>query len=1213
MGTRTKAHLLALALGLLAGPGPAHAAISGTVVRQSDGGPVSGALVTAAGPGQTPVNASTGVDGRFSLDVAGSGPFGVGVQAAGFANQSLAGVEANATLPPVPLTPATFVPLPINVGPTNWVLADATSGIFYSLMVGAPELYRTLDYGGTWQQVTASYDDADDGLRNTNSRNVLAVSRVPGEVAVATDGIGVSYSTDFGLTWRRVAGDFRVPAWAPRRDPLLFWGHAAPGAPNVLLLADQNVDGSWSVRRADMSAAQPTWAVEPGDPFGTGSEIHHAHSRTGSFVGRVDTNGGLSFAPLTASGPFAFGPEEASGLPTPPRLVRLGGALEDAAPPAGLFVVGGSSGSVKAQMLTKAAGAASFAGASASTQTPIGPECLSEGLGAQDGSITPTTVGENGIASVERCFFRKTGTGALALQSGEANQGVTGGAYDAQWGNGSFVAFKTGITFGGATLGPLKYARVNADGVPTTELDMGEGGTGRQSGGFTLSGLTSAAVGDTVYGPGGANQQAVALLTDSLASLDGGATMVPVLPRGAEWSNAVEWWRGASGDWLLFGYAGRCGAPDNSPMMTALLNWDGARTLNGPNLEGARCADLGGPAGPDPSQGPGHSVTSLEALPGTDTVFIGLGSLTNSGTGKLYRARLVPGEPPSLTEVFRIDEAAGVTLANQPASMAYCPSIGGDSDVLFAALGALYEHGIEVPGGLVRITGATTGQPSATVIGSVRAAAADVRAACDAGVVYAGGFNGIPGVTGGPGSVPPTPFFKSTDGGKTFTQISIPGLGVPSLLGEITAIGLHPADPNDVKVAAETPAIVAHSADGGVTWTIVSDPNTARNNRVNDMEYPPGVAAGSSSLARLPVGRTAALGALSPIVGTSGGAFRGDIAATEGIVAVTLTPSSTAAVGRRVTTLPSDNLPVTLPGSAAIFQRSNGLGASVLAGNSWSSPAPLGGTAAGDAFPVAAVDASRRLHVAFARASGIHVMTRDASGRWSRPVRVSTARGDTLPSITAVGTEAHVAFLRTRGRRRGVWHAAKRRGRWGRATLVRGTGKADVRVSLGGPALDGAGGLKLVFPRAGRKGGIHYVTARRTRRGIRWSRTKRLTKGRGDAQPAIVTGPRRVNYVVFRRRDGLALLRGGRRWSLRRLPGTIAADTDPALALAGPGLGLVFARPAGPAPGIHYAVASAAGRFGAPQRLTSSAADRNPSLRADPEPQNRVTVVLERR
>lgn len=1191
-------------------PGVAQSAgtISGKIATLSDGRPIAGALVTVAAPDQRPLMATTAANGRFSINVGGSGPYSVGVQATGFAGQSVGSVQPG-PLGELRLDSATFTPLPVYAGSTQTVAADATSGIFYTVMGHAPELYRTLDYGGTWQPVPMRYEDPDTGLnRSAGALDSLAVSSVSGEVAVATNaqipgccggtinGGLVHFSTDYGLTWRTVTG--LLPFQGPQRvgPRFLHWGHA--GSSNVMIVAQTATDGTSTVWRADMSAAQPAWVREPTDPFGQGSFVAGAHSGDGSFLGRVTASGDLSFARLTATGPISFGPPEATGLPSPPSMLRLGGAREASAPPDGALVLGGSGPPYSAQMLTKSAGAQSFAGGSFSAPTPVPTACryIASLFDQGTGSVAPTTTGNAGSGSVGQCWVAKPGTGSLTFyQTCCEARDIS---YDSNWGAGNLVLLRAGSS------GLMKAARLDANGVPDfNHFVTAMPGSDSGSGGLSVVGIVSPVVEDTVYGAAGAQQLAVAVWSAggqlSLASRDGGQSFVPILPRG--WgAKSVQWWQGASGEWLVFGHQQGRGGRN---LLSAVLGWDGAGSLDSPNVSGSRQQDLGGP--PDSE----YAVQSLHAVPGTDTVLIGLGTgfdpVVDSGN-HLYRARIVPGSPPSLADVFSFDGALGATTLYLPQALAYCPSSSADArmrDVLFVATGDFggLVGEANTKGSLLRITGTTSATPAVSEIASIphgtpHTVLSDVRADCARGVVYTGGEHHL---------------YKSTDAGLAFTDVPI--LSSPDAMGNIgsiTAVGLNPADPDDVQVAAGM-GWIARSANGGSTWTVVNDPAVRRPAPVHDIEFPPAGAALSGV-------RMSAATPRPAVLGTSSGAFRADLSVPTGVIALTA-----GRAGAQISALSSDSHPAStvIPRSGAetaVFSRSNGLyQTSTPSGRdavtSWSIPMQIPRTVRGD-FPAAALEPRGLLNVAFARrgaAAGIYVTRRGASGAWATPRRVSNRAGDTLPAIAiASNGTVHVAFLRTRGVSRGIYVASSSRGRWTGARKLRGTRAVDASTGLGGPSIAARGSrIHLAFARSGRASGIYYAL----RRGSRWSAPRRLTRAR-DVQPALAVDAYGVRNIVFRRRSGrrgLFALRWERTRSVARIPGTLAADTEPALSASGSTVILAFARPTGTGPGVYYDSTRSGGRWlPKPRRWSQSSKDRNPSVRADAR--GRVTIVFER-
>lgn len=1209
-----RALVLLSIVALVGGPGAgsATAAISGTVTdRSQPPRSIAGAVVTVGGPGQAPLVRVTEATGAFSIPVGGGGPYGVGVQAVGFAGQSAGRVQDGAALA-FALDRATFAPLPANAGLPQAVVADATSGIFYALMF-APEVYRTVDYGGSWRPVTMSYDDADSGLRNTEGNHAIAVSSVSGEIAVLGEGSGAVYfSRDYGVSWRTVGGDVGPGGPGPPRPPLLFWAHASPTAPSVLLVAHRAQDGSWAVWRADMSSDAPAFVREPADPFGTGSMIDVADSAGGSFVGRVSASGALAFAPLSAGASIAFGPDEATGLPASPQLLRLGGAKEASAPPDGALVGGGSP--FVAQMLTKAAGAPSFAGASSSAAMTLPASCTLDFRAWATGSVTPTTTGASGAGNVGNCWLRKDGADLTVFTRGPDGDL----AFDAAWGQpGNLVAISA------TSPGPLKLTELDADGVPVVApAQRASDGTAPASAGSSLQGITSPNVFDTDHGPAVGGRDLAAAGAYSLASKDGGQTVTEVLPLLDGDSNAVQWWQGASGEWLVFGHGSlRC----DRNTLSAVLNWNGV-TLASRNVSGSACSDLGGPATSEPPA-TGYGVVSLEPVPDTDTVFIGAAGEGTGGFGQhLFRGRLTrDGDAISLTDRFSFDQALGSTTLYRPNAMAYCPPSSAHpdmQDVLFVATG--HQSGPQPgpgPGGLLRITRATTGDPAVAVVASVPhdtpgTLLSDVRADCARGVVYTGGAGSVTDQT-----ATYLALHKSEPGGRTFTQLRValppvnPGSG-------ITAIGLNPANPDDVTVAGTDTGFTVNSLNGGAegTWTVIHDPAVKRAARVFDIEVT-SPAAGSSMLGALTPAWPAQRGrasAPSALVGTSSGIFRGDAGARSGVIALTEAPGARARVGVRITTPVSDGRPALAPSASgapiAILRRTNGLHETSESGGSWSAPSLIPGTTRADDFPAAALDAAGRLHVAFTRrgrAPGIYVTTRGTDGSWVLPRRISARAGDALPAIAAVGRRIDVAFLRTRGSSRGIFHAANRRGRWRSASKVRGTAAADAIPAFGGPSLSARRGtLHLAFARARGAPGIYYTAMR----GPRWSRPRRLTAIAGDAQPSLVAGARGERNIVFRRRRGrsrgLFGLTGRRTWSLARIPGTARADTEPVLATNGPTLILAFARPSGTAPGIYFDQRRRGRWLRRPQRWSRDAGDRNPALRS--HTRGRVTLVFER-
>ena len=688
--------LIALTVLVLA-PGAAHAeVISGSVTDTN--GVALGANVVVAGPNQVPIVGNTDGSGNFSVSTTGARPFSVAVSAPGYASQSVR--DASGALPPFALKRSVFIPLPVFAGASFSVAADPTSGIFFTPMNQAPEVYRSLDHGGSWQPAVMAYDDPDTGLDRRGGSDSLVSTGVSGELAIASRGGDPAFSTDYGLTWRKIGGDRLGNPHVPNVAEFLYWGHAARGAPSVLVLAQTREDGSWEVLRANMDAAEPALTRMSGDPFGVGSVLHGADSRGGSFVGRVTAGGELGFAPLGADGTLDFAAQR-TGLPTPPRMLRLGGSRRDGAPPDGALVVSGSAEPFSALMLTKSAD--SFGGASASSATALDVGCrFNQGaFSFPTGSVAPTTTGDSGAGNAGQCWIEKTGSDQPLTQTMTCCEAFDF-TYDAGFGQpGNNVILRAG--------GPVSKAAAFQGGAPFfNQFGPAQSGTGSDTGGNSESGMASLAVGDTAYGPGGESDFAAATGRGAIARRAGiPFTWVSALRLG---SGDVQWWNGASGEWLVFtqGPGGK--------QLLAFLNWRGEVAADS-NVTGSEVEYLGGPKD-------AFATTAIQGVPGSDTIFIGSG-VAHTGIAEednhLFRGTLVPGNPPRLENLFDFDSVRGGVTLYLPQSLAYCPAGTMMPDTLFVATG---DGGGDVAadqtkGSLLRITGATSPSPSVAQVESV--------------------------------------------------------------------------------------------------------------------------------------------------------------------------------------------------------------------------------------------------------------------------------------------------------------------------------------------------------------------------------------------------------------------------------------------------------------------------------------------------------------
>lgn len=262
----------------------------------SVGQPVSGAFVAATGPNGD-AGAVSDSGGAFSLTIP-DGTYTLAANAPGFAAAIADGVSiSGATVHDLSLTAsgAKLTKLPIFGGGGN-VAADGTPGVFYVAGGNVGNLYRSVDWGGTWTQVNVARDDATNGLSGAASPSFLTTSGVPGEVAVAVGAVpglalpsGVFYSTNYGVTWHPVANSVSVDPGTAKA----YWGHA--GSRSVLVART-----ALGTAVADMTAPNPSW-VQMTTPYAPiGQPIAVGDGGDQPWLATVDASGQLSVYPLLA-------------------------------------------------------------------------------------------------------------------------------------------------------------------------------------------------------------------------------------------------------------------------------------------------------------------------------------------------------------------------------------------------------------------------------------------------------------------------------------------------------------------------------------------------------------------------------------------------------------------------------------------------------------------------------------------------------------------------------------------------------------------------------------------------------------------------------------------------------------------------------------------------------------------------------------------------
>ena len=799
-------------------------------------------------PGIDPNPAIRGRFPRQTHQSARNNP-GLGIRVSGASSHDLSLTASGAKL----------TPLPVFGGGGGDVVADGTPGVFYLAGAGAGKLYRSVDWGGTWTQVTVSADDAANGLSEVGSPGGLAASGFPGEVAAWLPD-GVFYSADYGVTWRHVSSS-SIPYPAGGGSGAIFWGHA--GSRSVLMVLSR---GNEYV--ADMTAASPSFVkmtvpyAAAGLPIGVGDGVDEP------WLATVDGSGRLSVYPLiaqaTAPAPvttetgWPAAPPPAGPGASPTAVVAIGGASSPGAPPSSV-VDGtqhpGDGGEV--DIVLKAPDAQSY-------PPPRGQTNPSGCHGGLSGAarVAPNTDGSYGAALVGNCWVQDS-AGTLTFSGIVGSNQGTFGVIDAGY-NATNVSAGTDaviILAGGLfSRGDMKVA-ASQGGSPVAPADqtlVATSGTDPGSAGIATTGVTASAVNQTRFGPAGAAQVASAMNSGGVASDDGGASFKLAT---YDATLAVAWWRGATGSWLLYGLGLFSSAvPPDSNMVAGFQNWTSSTPPIGGHGNGGNVAGSSNTSLAVPTNG---AVGALVGVPGQDTAFVGWGNL--AGAARVRRVTVGPG--PSFSHVTPI----GAGVLTGAGGLAYCPtagSAGSLKDVLLVIDGSS-------GGALYRVTDATSATPRVTRIldlaggVSVTSQRFPISVDCASGTVLAATGNPADGL------------LKSTDGGQSYTKL--PAIRPNE---DIRAAAITPGNPFSM-IVGDGDGYILSSNDGGQTWTVVNDPTTGENlaaagalTGIWDLVAPPATARASADLSfSTPFGlRRLANG--SDLVAGHGGEYQGKLTAT---------------------------------------------------------------------------------------------------------------------------------------------------------------------------------------------------------------------------------------------------------------------------------------------------------------------------------------------
>ena len=648
---------------LLVGWSVPHAAGAATVrgrVLHGRAG-IGGAVVVAANARHHAVG-ETGSDGAFHLTVP-NGTYRLSSSAPGFRVSIATGVNVRRSeVRDIVLTSSglalTRAPL---FGGGRSVVADGTPGVFYIAGDNVGDLYRTLDWGGTWTPVTVRRDDGAHGLGDVWGPGLLTTSGSPGEVAVCLFDGSTFYSTDYGVTWHALTG-------GPSTPGRILWGHA--GAVSVLAAGG---DGQNYV--ADMTAPHPEF-VKMTTPYvsSVNRPVGVGNGADRPWLATVNSAGHLLVYPLVAQreapSPAIDVPGFNAGGSEPPVYVALGGKSAPGEPPAGVMVAGLD----WIAMSLKAPAAHTYPSPSAIgvglnlNGHPGGLPCFTTSPPGGYPSLTPNTSEVYGAGWVNGCWVQDR-SGTLTVERGLGARAAIDAGYNTSdtASGGDAVVMEEPLAPDMSSGGEIGVAKLAAttDGFPSPLSDrtlIAQPGLGARSAGIAETGIDAGTVHQTIVLPQGA---AAASDVGGTASDDGGRTF-----RRTTWGNtwSVASWQGASGRWLLFGQ-NAFGANHN--LVGAFLDWTHTTALvAGGNVSGSTAADF---AGREVPPGVVH-VDAIAGVPGQDRAFVGAtydGTIQNGPPeAALVRVGLVAG--PAFSDRTQI----GSDVITKPGPIAYCPAAG---------------------------------------------------------------------------------------------------------------------------------------------------------------------------------------------------------------------------------------------------------------------------------------------------------------------------------------------------------------------------------------------------------------------------------------------------------------------------------------------------------------------------------------------------------
>ena len=764
---------------------------------------------------------------------------------------------------------------------TGTIVADGQSGVFYLNTTAIPSLYRTTDHGANWSPVTLSSDDPATGLDASSTAGSPTTSGYGGEIATIV-GNKVWYSFDFGLTWASMA----VPTGVSNTQ--MFWAHINDGVSTVsqLFLTGNSTATMYA---ADMTASTPalsamasSYKTNPGDyvAVGNGSTapviaVFDVVSGSTKFWA-VDATPASTDTSTSVSG---LGPSTATNGTTAlaasdVTLFKIGGpttgvAIGTVNAPNTVLIYGlKTTGESNVRFSTCTASTCSFpltttfknsddSTSTTSVFSNTGGTSESVSLCAANfgavGSIAPT----GGFGSVGQCWLTLASSTTLEVRAVQNINNNTGMAYDASYDGTSNLV----IISGDGQHGAVKSARMTTGAESSSGLNrpyfpgypnIAAAGTGTTTGGLAVQGITSAVIRQSIFQPSSTTNMASLMSFTgggrTIGSTDGGTTWFTLQDRGGA---RMDWWRGATSgsEWIVMGtggagqwmYGTKLAAASDFTTSTSMPN-----VLNG----------TGGAVGPSDFsmtgtviQTPG--VWGLKGISSTDYVAVG----TYDGASLRIDLSRLSYSSPSVTLgtlinlfTFTVPDApmtgdgiSGPVGSAVPTGqnagtfrMAYCPTSGSHSsvaDTLFVAMGALNNGDTSVLRKFTGIgAGAALSTPSFSSVVSTALTVPtgsnlrDIAVNCTDGTVWLARSTSSGGGPGG--GTPSAGVLKSTNGGSSFTAITLPTGAAATALQNIVALDFSKTNTSQIVVVSRQGDVVV-SDDAGTTWRMVNDTSQA--------------------------------------------------------------------------------------------------------------------------------------------------------------------------------------------------------------------------------------------------------------------------------------------------------------------------------------------------------------------------------------------------